>query len=337
MRLRKYRFGLLPLLALMAISAAAPAPTSAAGGANDLFLPIVQRGTSAAMLDGCPVLPADNIWNARVDQLPVDPNSDAYIQTIGDSAHFHLDFGSGLWDGSPIGIPYNVVEATQPRVTVTFEYDGESDPGPYPIPYNPLIEGGPNSSGDRHILILERGNCMLYELYSAYQTDAGWQAGSGAIYDLRSNALRPEGWTSADAAGLPILPGLVRYDEVASGKITHAIRFTAPETRRAFVWPARHFASNLTGPQYPPMGQRFRLKASFDISNYYPQVQVILQAMKTYGMILADNGSAWYVSGVPDERWDNDILHNIDTLTGSDFEAVDVTNLMVDPNSGQTR
>lgn len=337
MRFRKYRLGLLPLLALMAISAAAPAPTSAAGGANDLFLPIVQRGAFAPMLEGCPVLPADNIWNARVDQLPVVSNSDVYIQTIGGSTHFHLDFGSGLWDGGPIGIPINIVDAAQPKVNVTFEYQDESDPGPYPIPAEPLIEGGPGSSGDRHILILERSACVLYELFNAYPTGTGWQAGSGAIYDLRSNALRPEGWTSADAAGLPILPGLVRYDEVASGKITHAIRFTAPRTRRAYVWPARHFASSLFDQQYPPMGQRFRLKASFDISRYHPQVQVILQAMKTYGIILADNGSAWYVSGVPDERWNNDILHNIDTLVGSDFEAVDVTNLMVDPNSGQTR
>ncbi|HWQ04429.1 MAG TPA: hypothetical protein VN452_03655 [Longilinea sp.] len=303
-----------------------------------VYLPIVQRQIrTGPSLENCPILPADNIWNAPIDSMPVDPNSAAYIQTIGGNNHFHLDFGSGLWDGGPIGIPYDVVDANQPKVNVSFDYEDESDPGPYPIPLNPHIEGGPNSSGDRHILILDRSACMLYELYSAYQTEEVWQAGSGAIYDLNSNGLRPAGWTSADAAGLAILPGLVRYDEVASGKILHAIRFTVPQTRRAYVWPARHFASSLTGQQYPPMGQRFRLRASFDITSFEPQIQVILQAMKTYGIILADNGSPWYISGVPDERWDNDVLHNIDTLKGSDFEAVDVSSLMVDANSGQAR
>lgn len=334
---RKLKLALILVPILVAVLFTIPTLTGTAGGGPLLYLPIVQRGATGPFLEGCPLLPADNIWNARVDQLPVDANSDAYIQTIGSDTHFHLDFGSGLWDGGPIGIPFNVVDANQPKTNVIFEYAGESDAGPYPIPSNPLIEGGPNSSGDRHILIIERGTCMLYELYNAYPSGGGWQAGSGAIYNLRSNALRPAGWTSADAAGLPILPGLVRFDEIATGKITHAIRFTAPQTRRAYVWPARHFASTLTGQQYPPMGQRFRLKASFDIRPYEPQVQVILQAMKTYGIILADNGSAWYVSGVPDERWNNDILHNIDTLKGSDFEAVDVSSLMVDPNSGQVR
>jgi hypothetical protein len=312
--------------------------TAAADSGQTIFLPIVQQQISSGpRLENCPVLPADNIWNTPIENLPVAANSAAYIQTIGSNTHFHLDFGSGLWDGGPIGIPYDVVDANTPRVNVSFDYADESDPGPYLIPPNPHIEGGPNSSGDRHILLLDRSACRLYELYSAYPTAEGWQAGSGAIYDLNSNALRPSGWTSADAAGLPILPGLIRYDEVASGKILHAIRFTAPQTRRAYIWPARHFASSLTGSQYPPMGQRFRLRASFDITSYEPQIQVILQAMKTYGIILADNGSAWYVSGVPDERWDNDILHNIDSLKGSDFEAVDVSSLMVDANSGLAR
>jgi len=310
----------------------------AADSGQIVYLPIVQQQiTFGPRLENCPVLPADNIWNRPIENLPVAPNSAAYIQTIGSDTHFHLDFGSGLWDGGPIGIPYDVVDANVPKVTVSFDYEDESDPGPYPIPLNPHIEGGPNSSGDRHILLLDRSTCKLYELYGAYLSEEGWQAGSGAIYDLNSNALRPAGWTSADAAGLPILPGLVRYDEVASGRILHAIRFTAPQTRRAYVWPARHFASSLTESQYPPMGQRFRLKASFDISPFEPQVQVILQAMKTYGIILADNGSAWYVSGVPDERWDNDVLHDIDSLKGSDFEAVDVSSLMVDANSGLAR
>jgi hypothetical protein len=229
------------------------------------------------------------------------------------------------------------VPASQPGIPVTFDYDDESDPGPYPIPPNPPIEGGSQSDGDRHILIVQEETCLLYELYAAWpRDDGGWDAGSGAIFDLNSNALRPAGWTSADAAGLPILPGLVRYDEVASGEITHALRFTAPETQRAFVWPARHFASDLTDAKYPPMGQRFRLRADYDITGFDPRMQVILRAMQRYGIILADNGSPWYISGAPDERWDNDILHQLDALTGDDFEAVNVSALMVDPDSGQT-
>jgi hypothetical protein len=224
-------------------------------------------------------------------------------------------------------------------VNVTFQYAGESDAAPYPIPANPPIEGGPNSSGDRHILILEQGVCMLWELFSAYpQQNGSWQAGSGARFDLKTNGpLRPLSWTSADAAGLPILPGLVRYEEVEAGEIRHAIRFTAPQTRREYIWPARHFASSLTGSQYPPMGARFRLKANFNISAFSPQVQVILRAMKKYGIILADNGSAWYVSGAPDERWNNTILRELRQLTGSNFEAVDTSLMIVDVNSGQSR
>jgi hypothetical protein len=229
------------------------------------------------------------------------------------------------------------VPGTQAKVYVIFGYADESDPGPYPIPPNPPIEGDPDGSGDRHILILDRDNCVLYELFAAHLENDGWYAGSGAIFDLNDYALRPDGWTSADAAGLPILPGLVRYDEVAAGEIKHAIRFTVPQTRRDYVWPARHYASSLTGTQYPPMGQRFRLKASFDISGFSPEVQVILQAMKTYGIILADNGSAWFISGVPDERWDNDMLRELRQVYGSDFEAVDVSSLMLDPDSGQVK
>jgi len=286
---------------------------------------------------GCPVFPADNIWNAPVDTLPLDPNSDAYVATIGANAYLHPDFGSGTWEGEPIGIPYVDVPGTQPLVDVSFEYADESDPGPYPIPPDPPIEGGPDSDGDRHILIVDRDNCILYELFYAWpQPDGSWQAGSGAIFDLNSHALRPASWTSADAAGLPILAGLVRYDEVASGEIRHAIRVTAPHTRRAYIWPARHYASSLTGAQYPPMGQRFRLKADFDISGFSPEVQVILQALKTYGMMLADNGSSWFISGVPDERWNNDVLvPELHQVKGSNFEAVDVSSLMVDPDSGQ--
>lgn len=289
------------------------------------------------MIDWCPVFPANNIWNAPVDMLPVDTNSAAFVTAIGADANMHADFGSGTWQGGPIGIPYVSVPGDQPGTAVSFDYAGESDPGPYPIPENPPIEGGPESTGDRHMLIVDRDECKLYELYAAYtQPDGTWDAGSGAIFDLKSNALRPESWTSADAAGLPILPGLVRYEEAASGEINHAIRFTAPNTRRDYVWPARHYASSLTDAQYPPMGQRFRLKASFDISGFSPDVQVILRALKKYGMILADNGAPWYISGVPDERWSNEILHQLDeSLPGSAFEAVDASTLMMDPNSAQ--
>ncbi len=289
-------------------------------------------------IQGCPVFPVDNIWNTAVDTMPVDAHSAQYISTIGSTAIVHADFGSGLWDGGPIGIPFVTVPGTQAKVNVVFDYNDESDPGPYPIPASAPIEGGSGSDGDRHVLVLDRDNCILYELYYAYpQGDGSWTAGSGAIYDLKSHALRPAGWTSADAAGLPILPGLVRYEEVATGKIDHAIRFTAPRTRRQYVWPARHFASSLTGLEYPPMGQRFRLKASFDISSYSTPVRVILTALKKYGMILADNGSSWYISGAPDERWNNDVLHQLDNVRGSDFEAVDVSSLMISANSGQAR
>jgi hypothetical protein len=303
----------------------------------------VHSGESAPSdVAGCPIFPADNVWNVPVDSLPLDANSNAYVAAIGPGAYVHADFGSGEWppgSGSPIGIPYVVVPGDQPFVEITFKaYGDESDPGPYPIPIDAPIEGGPDSDGDRHVLVLQRDACILYEMYRAFpQSDGSWWADSGARFDLCSDALRPAGWTSADAAGLSILAGLVRYDEVASGEIGHALRFTAPQTRRAYVWPARHFASYLTSLQYPPMGQRFRLKAGFDVSGFSPEIQVILRALKTYGMILADNGSAWYISGAPDERWDNDHLHELHRLHGSDFEAVDVSSLMVDPDSARVR
>ena len=301
------------------------------------FLVLIPSCKSGVYLEGCPIFPADNIWNTPVDDLPVDSGSDAYITTIGASRGLHPDFGSGTWAGGPIGIPYTVVDGSHPEVDVVFDYADESDPGPYPIPADAPIEGGDQSSGDRHVLVLDRDACILYELYAAYpQLDGSWEAGSGAVFDLESNALRQEGWTSADAAGLPILPGLVRYDEVASGEIQHALRFTAPQTRRAYVWPARHFASSLTGAAYPPMGKRFRLKADFDISGFSEEVQVILRALKKYGMILADNGSAWYISGAPDAGWDNDLLViELGQVKGSEFEAVDESSLMADPDSGQ--
>ena len=293
---------------------------------------------AGATLGGCPVLPANDIWNTPVDTLPVDPRSPTYISTIGSTTGLHPDFGSGLWDGGPIGIPYNTVPGSQAKVSISFDYADESDPGPYPVPKDPLIEGGAGSTGDRHILIVDRDRCMLYELFSAYPEGSGWQAGSGAVFDLRSDALRPAGWTSADAAGLPILPGLVRYDEVASGEIPHALRFTVPRTRKAYLWPARHDASTLTGLQYPPMGQRFRLKAGFNTSGFSPETRVILEALRKYGMFLADNGGAWYISGVPDDRWDNDVLvTELRRVKGSDFEAVDESSLMLSPDSGRAR
>ena len=302
-----------------------------------LLAAIILTQSYAQTLENCPVLPADNIWNTPIDTLPIDENSDLYVDTIGRNENAHPDFGAS-WEGMPIGIPYMVVDGMQTKVEVAFDYSDESDQELYPIPENPLIEGGPEGDGDRHILVVDKDTCKVYELfYALAQDDGTWAAGSGAIFDLTSNALRPDTWTSADAAGLPILPGLVRYDEVAAGEINHALRFTAPETRQAYVWPARHYASDLTDENYPPLGQRFRLKADFDISGFSPDVQVILTALKTYGMMLADNGSSWFISGSSDERWDNDILGEIKQLTGNDFEAVDVSSLMVDENSGEAK
>ncbi len=295
----------------------------------------IQWAHPGPRIAGCPLFPADSIWNARVDSLPVHPNSDAYVQTIGADEHVHADFGSGEWDGGPIGIPYTLIDGSQPMVPISFYYDDQSDPGPYPIPPDALIEGGPDSDGDRHILLVDTDNCVLYEIFDAWpQGDGSWDAGSGAYFDLNSHALRPETWTSADAAGLSILAGLARYDEIEAGEIRHALRFTAPETRNAYLWPARHYASDLSGAQYPPMGLRFRLKADYDISGFSPEVQIILIALKRYGMILADNGSPWYISGVPGEGWDNDALHALHGIFGSAFEAVDVSGLMFLPDFG---
>ncbi|HUI77218.1 MAG TPA: hypothetical protein VLY24_04865 [Bryobacteraceae bacterium] len=286
-------------------------------------------------IGNCPVFPADHIWNTPIDTLPVAANSSTLINTIGSGIGLHPDFGSGTWDGEPIGIPFITVPGTQTKFPATFTYSDESDPGPYAIPMNAPIEGGSNSSGDRHAIAVDTDNCILYELYSAYPQGASWSAGSGAIFDLKGYTLRPATWTSADAAGLPIFPGLARYDEVAAGAIHHALRFTVPQTQKAYVWPARHYASSLTSTQYPPMGTRSRLKASFDVTSYPPEVQVILRALQKYGMIVADNGSAWYISGEPDDRWNNDNLHTIGKVLGSSFEVVDVSSLMIGLNSGQ--
>lgn len=288
-------------------------------------------------IGGCSVLPADNIWNTPVDTLPVRADSATLINTIGASKGLHPDFGGGLWNGAPMGIPFITVSGSQTKYPVSFDYPSESDPGPYAIPLNAPIEGGSNSTGDRHTLAVDTTNCILYELYYAFPDASGWNASSGAIFDLKSNALRPDGWTSTDAAGLPVVPGLVNYDEVLTGEIKHAIRFTAPQTRREYVWPARHLASSLTGAQYPRMGERLRLKASFDVSPYPAEVQVILRAMKKYGIILADNGSAWYITGKGDDRWNNDDLARLGSVLGSNFEVVDAATLMIDPNSGAAK
>jgi hypothetical protein len=287
----------------------------------------VSRGQMAAFLhraiDGvtpppaCALFPATNVWNKRVDSLPVAANSGTLIATIGGSADLHPDFGSYLG----YGIPINVVGASTAKSSVAFQYAGESDAGPYPIPPAPRIEGG----SDRHLLMWDLDACRLYELFAAQHTSSGWHAGSGAIWNLASNALRPDGWTSADAAGLPILPGLLRYDEVAGGAVLHAIRFTAPVTRDAHIYPARHHAGAGSSASLPSMGLRVRLKATFDVSGFSPRMRVILLAMQRYGMILADNGSPWYFTGSSDVRWDDDELNQLKTLEGSDFEVVDTT------------
>ena len=286
----------------------------------------------------CPMFPADSHWHADVSRLPVKTNSTALVATVGTGAGLKADFGSGLWDGGPIGIPYVVVPAGQPKVRVTFGYADESDPGPYPVPANPPIEGGAAATGDRHLLVVDRGSCILYELYDAHpQAGGSWRAGSGAVWPLGSNALRPATWTSADAAGLPILPGLVRYDEVAAGKIDHAIRLTVPVSRTSYTWPATHQAGSTSSVNAPAMGERFRLKASVNEALFPASVRPIIRALKTYGGIVADNGSAWFMSGVPDARWDNDALQKLRAIKGSDFVAVDATGMKISATSGQAR
>lgn len=301
----------LALQAGMAVTASAQATNS------------VKLGIGAS-LGGKRVLPADNPWNKDVSRAAVDPNSDALIASIGLAKGLHADFGT-TYQGVPMGIPYVVVAGNQAKVPVSFEETDESDPGPYPLPANAPIEGGPKSKGDRHVIVLDRDNWKLYELFAAYPEDGGksWKAGSGAIFDLNANKERPAGWTSADAAGLPIFPGLVRYDEVAEQKaIRHALRFTCKRSRRAYVHPARHFASRATDPALPPMGMRVRLRAGYDISRFPGEAQTILRALKKYGMILADNGSDWYVSGAPDRRWSDRNLNTLKQVSGGEFEVI---------------
>lgn len=279
--------------------------------------------------DGCPVLPPDNPWNTDISGYDVHPNSDDFIAAMGADGHLHPDFGT-VWAGAPNGIPYVLVDSSTPMVDVAFMYDDESDPGPYPIPDDAPIEGGPDGDGDRHIIMVDPEGCLLYELYNAWPPGEGenpfddtWYAGSGAIFDLTSNDLRPDYWTSADAAGLPIFPGLVRYEEaVTAQEIHHALRFTVSQSQAGFIHPATHFASSSTDSDLPPMGLRLRLEEGYDITGFSPEVQVILQALKTYGMFVADNGSDWYISGAPDEGWSDDNLAQLHQVPGSAFEVV---------------
>jgi hypothetical protein len=300
----------LPWLVIAAAGVLVAGTSASAGGGRPPTVPGARS---------CPIFPATNVWNRPVKDLPVTANSDAMIRAIGLDDSVHPDFGSYLG----YGIPYTVVSGKDtPKVKVKFDYASESDRVGYPIPAHPNQE----SSGDGHILLVDKDACRLYELYSASGHGSSWKAGSGAVWDLRSNHLRPNGWTSADAAGLPILPGLVRYDEVAAGAIRHALRFTAKRTAKAHIYPARHDAGD-ADPSLPPMGLRVRLKASVDISGFGKQARTILQALKTYGMILADNGSNWFVSGASDRRYNDDDLHDLGKIKGSDFEVVDTSGL----------
>ncbi|MEO8458554.1 MAG: hypothetical protein ABI559_12175 [Chloroflexota bacterium] len=290
----------------------------------------------------CQVFPANNPWNtdiSNLQQYPVDPNSDNYVDFIGRDTYLHPDVGT-VWQNVPIGIPYAIVGGNQPKVPITYYY-GDSDPGPYPIPSNVPVEGQPvgspntaNFGGDRHVIVIDDTNCKLYETFDSHPVNNGqsWTTGSAAIFDLNSNALRPDTWTSADAAGLPIFPGLIRYDEVMSGTIDHALRFTVHDTQHAFIHPATHEASDNYDTDAPPMGLRFRMKASFDCSHYSTEVITICNALKKYGMFVADNGSDWYISGAPDNRWDDDHLGDLKTITGDAFEVVDTgENIIVPP------
>jgi hypothetical protein len=290
----------------------------------------VELGPNAS-LGGLRLLPDDSPWNQDISKSPVDPNSEKILARIGSDKPLRADFGTE-WEGAPMGIPYIVVSKSQKKVPVTFTYADESDPGPYPIPPNAPIEGGPKGKGDRHILVLDRDSWQLWELFNAFPDGkGGWKADSGAVWDLKKNQVRAAGWTSADAAGLPVLPGLVRYDEAVEKKvIEHALRFTLTKTRRAYVPPASHWASKLHDEDLPPMGMRVRLKADFDVSGLAPEVRAILVALKKYGMILADNGSDNFVSGVPDPRWNVDILRQLMRVKTRDLEVVEMKDMVVD-------
>jgi hypothetical protein len=309
-------------VAVVAVAAVAP------GRGHVTSTPAAATSPTLPGAPGCPVFPPDNPWNQRVDRLPVAKNSAQLIARIGLDDPVHPDFGT-VYNGAPNGIPYAIVSDQTRKVPVRFQYASESDGHDYPVPPKVPIEGGPKSSGDRHVIVVNRDTCTDYELYAAYPHAGGtrWTAGSGAIFNLRSDKLRPAGWTSADAAGLPILAGLAIYGQVAAGTIDHALRFTAPCTGAHYVYPARHIAASCSGADAPPMGLRVRLKAGVSIAHLPYQARVVAQALKQYGMILADNGSPWYISGAPNPRWNDDALHQLDTLSGRDFQVVNTSSL----------
>jgi hypothetical protein len=318
------------ILTALAIAGAVQARASGRGATPARIAAMRSRPPSIA---GCRVLPADNPFNERVDRLPVAADSGPILARIGLSARVHPDFGT-VYAGAPNGIPYTVATSRTRRLPVHFLYASESDRRRYPLPRGVAIEGGPHAQGDRHVLVLDRSSCTDYELFDAHPHGSYWTAGSGAIFSLRSNRLRPAGWTSADAAGLPILPGLARYAEVASGAIRHALRFTAPCTAPRYVYPARHIAATCSGPNRPPMGLRVRLRSSVDIGGLPYQARVVALALKRYGLILADNGSPWYISGAPDRRWSDAALHELDRLSGRDFQVVNTSSLPHPTGSG---
>jgi hypothetical protein len=308
---RSIRAAAAPSLLAAVVASASPAAIAQGARAPD-------RPARGPHVGSCPVFPAGNALNEDISKTPVDPNSAAYVGSIGASVDLHADFGAN----PSYGIPYTVVKRAQPKVPIEFsEYGEESDRGPYPIPPNAPVEGA-GEEGDRHVLVMQEGSCKLYELYSAQRTGSGWEAGSGAVFNLRSNALRPEGWTSADAAGLPIFPLLARYPEVHAGQIDHALRVTVPRTQAGYIHPATHLASSSTDASLPPMGLRLRLKASFSLASYHGQALVILRALKRYGLIVADNGSPWYLTGAPDSHWNDEDLDQLKSVPGSAFEAV---------------
>jgi hypothetical protein len=286
---------------------------------------------------GCSVFPSNNVWHADVSKLPVNTKSKAWLASMNaSSTRLHPDFGpSG--ESMPYGIPYTIVSGSHAKVNVSFDYDDESDAGPYPFGPDTKIEGGSNADGDRHAIMIDKSTCVLYELYDAHYSAGGSTAGSGAIFNLKSNKLRPAGWTSADAAGLPIFAGLVRLDEVKAGKVDHAIRVTAQRTDRMYIWPARHQAGEAINHNLPPMGARFRLKSGYSISRFRSDTQTILRAMKKYGLIVADNGSNWFFQGTAEDGWSTAMLDQLKSVPASAFEAVDESSLMIDPNSGAVR
>jgi hypothetical protein len=307
--------GLLVVLAVVAGALASWLPSVSDGSTTRA------RKAAAPVEYGCPILPAEDPLNQEIADAPVNPNSANYVASIGLSDHLHPDFGTN----PTYGIPFTVVGAGQAKVPIKFtEYGSESNPGPYPIPANAPVEGGGrNGHGDKHVLVLQEGSCMLYELYGAHHHGHGWSAASGAVFNLRSDALRPEGWTSADAAGLPIFPLLARYPEVATGQIDHALRVTVPETQAGYIHPATHYASASSNPNLPPMGLRLRLKASYSLAGFTGESLVILEALKRYGLIVADNGSPWFITGAPNPHWNDENLEQIKRVPGSEFEAVE--------------